>query len=418
MKKPGFKKISVDKKLINELQTASKNKLKNASKKMVKPIRIILVVLLAISLFFICAKQFANVTMSNMTDWVKGIFINMSSGEGYPYEITSEEVIQKDVIGPYLAIVENDRLVYLNSRAKEVFKYEHNFINPVFKTKNKRAIFYCADTTNFIVTSSSEVLYDMNDTSKTLEGAIITADIASNGNLAFANWSSECVCQINVYNNKLKREFYYNFSKERVVDLSLSDNGDYVCAVLIDAKNASLYSRVLVFDITNPKPIFDRRLENDVAVDVEFLSGNKIELLTMSSLYSFNFNSKKEMKKELDFSSNQLLKYDFEESSKRCSLAISEYSSNSGNIYGISSNGKNTYSVKVNGLKKLSRGSKYTAALTNNTLYCIKNSGRVKCEAELLTNVDDVVVSGNYLYVFSGNMVHRLKISRWTSFDG
>lgn len=417
MKKPSFKKISVDRDLIKDLQNDSKDKIKMASRKMAKPLKIILVVLVVLSLLFICANQFANVTMSNMTDWIKGIFINMSSGEGYPYEITSEEIIQKDVIGPYVAVVQNDRLVYLNSRAKKILEYEHNFINPVFKTKNKRAIFYCADTTNFIVTSSSDVLYDLNETSKLLEGAIITADIGSNGNLAFANWSSDCVCQINLYNNKLKREFYYNFSRERVVDLSLSDNGNYLCAVLIDAKNASLYSRVVVFDVTNPEPIFDRKLENEVAVDIEFLSENKIELLTMSSLYTFKYNSKKEMEKTLDFSSNQLLKYSFEDSSRRCSVAISEYSSNSGIIYGISPNGKSKYKVKVNGLKKLTRGSKYTVALTNNTLYCIKNSGRIKCEAELSANVDDVVVNGNYMYVFSGNTIYRLKISRWTNFD-
>ena len=430
MKTPDFKqliklenlkqasKIKVDRQEAEHLKENAKKKVKKFSFKLHRVIKIVLVVIIILSLFFTSAKMFANVTMSNMTDWVKGIFLNASPGDGYPYEISSESVLQSETVGSYLALVENDKLVYLNSMAKEIFTLEHNFVSPVLKTRNGRALFYCADTTSFIVTSSSEILFDMQDTEDVLPGVIVTGDIGQRGNIAFACWSDECVCQINAYDQKLKREFCYNFSSGRVVDLCLSPDGNYLAAAVIDAKDAALFTRLMIFDLSKSEPVSDQILENQTAVDIEYLSGKNVELLTLTSLYNYNYTfSSSKPEQILDFSSNSLQAYDFDCSSKCFSIAVSEYVSSTSKVYFVKPNGKKYKTLDLNGLKKLQCGNKYTAALTEDAIYCINSNGKIRCEIPLEANVDDVLCSTSKLFAFAGVKIYKVSISHRTKLE-
>lgn len=417
MKKQELKNlIKINQAEAEQFKDSSKKKTKKIVNKLSKVLTVFLVIVILLGLLFIGAKQFANVSMSNMTDWVKGIFLKASPGGGYPYTVTGD-LIQSENVGPYLALVEKDKLVFLNSHAKDIFSYEHNFVDPVLKSKNGRSVFYCEGTTDFVVTSSSEILYGYDKTANVLDGGIITADIGHKGNIAFVSWSDEYACKISVFNQKLKEVFYYGFSSGRVADLSLSDDGKYLCAAVIDAENATLFTRLMVFDLSKSDPVADIKLSSQTAVEIEFLSGKNIELITLSSVYSFNFASDSEPEKTLDFSGSDLDKVAFDSSSSKSSLAVKEYSSNRDTIYLSNKLATKFKTGEVDTVKAVSRSSKYTACLTDHKIYCLKNSSRQFFEIDLNANVDDILVSYSKMYIFSGDQIYRVGLSRFTDFE-
>ena len=409
--------VKINKNEAEQLKKAGKEKGASIFKKLSKVLMIAVVVAVVLSLVVIGAKRFANVSMSTVTDGIKGLVLKASPGEGFPYDIGGNTLVQSEIVGPYLALVEKDKLVYLNSHAKDIFKFEHNFVDPVLKTKNGRAVFFCEGTKDYVVTSSSELLYSLDKTADTLDGGIITADVGSKGNLAFATWSNEYACKISVLNQKLKKVFYYGFSSGRVVDLSLSDDGKYLCAAVIDAQNATIFTRLMVFDLSKSDPVSDIRLDSQSGVDVEFLSGTNIELITLSALYRYNFASKKDIVTTLDFSGNDLDKMTIDVPSGRCSLAIKQFSSNSDTVFLFNSSADKYKTVQTDSVKAISRSSKYTVCLSDYKMYCIKNSSRKLFEINLETNIDDILVDGSSAYVFTGNRIYKLGLSHFTKFE-
>lgn len=409
-------KIKINKAEAEQFKNKGKEKTSELLEKAVKLLKIFLVVIIILGLFFMAAKQFANVSMSNMTDWVKGIILKSKPGEGYPYTISDNGVIQSEIVGPYLALVEKDKLVFLNSHAKDIFTYEHNFVDPVLKSKNGRAVFYCEGMTDFIITSSSEILHGYEKTSKVLDGGIITADIGRKGNVAFATWSGEYSCKISVFNQNLKETFYYGFSSGKVADISLSDDGKYLCAAVIDAENATLFTRLMVFDLSKSDPVSDVKLLDQTGVDIEFLSGKSIELVTLSSVLNYNFASDKEPEIILDFSGNELQNVSFDSSGGKLSLAVKQLSSSYNTMYLFNSSGLKYKTTEVVSTKAVSRSSNYTCCLTDYKLLCLKNNSKKLFEIDLNVNVDSILVNNNHMFIFSGNQIYRVGLSAFTDF--
>lgn len=418
MKKPNLNSfVKINKDEAQRLKEKGREKSKNIMPKVLKILTVLVATVIIISLALLGAKRFAGVSMSNVTDWFKGIVLRASPGEGFPYSIEGDVLVQSENVGPYLALVEKEKLVYLNSHAKDIFKYEHNFVDPVLKTKNGRAVFYCEGSKEYVVTSSSDLLYNTDKTADTLDGGIIIADVGSKGNLAFATWSDKYACKISVLDQKLNTIFYYGFSSGRVVDLSLSDDGKRVCAAVIDAQNATIYTRLMVFDITKSEPVRDIKLDAQSGVDIEFVSSKDIELVTLTSMFRYDYSSKNPPKKIFDFSGNDLDKVAFDSSSRNFSLAVKQFSSNSDSIFLFKSNSDNYKVAQTDTVKAVSRSSKYTVCLTDHKIYCIKNSSRKLFEIELNTNVDNVLADGNKMYVFTGNEIYKLGLSGFTKFE-
>ena len=83
----------------------------------------------------------------------------------------------------------------------------------------------------------------------------------------------------------------------------------------------------------------------------------------------------------------------------------------------FSSSGKENFSNQVNGVRKITKSGRYTAVLTDSKIYCYKDSGKLKSEIDLPVNVDDIQLNANKLFIFSGNKVYRLKVSKWNEFN-
>ncbi len=389
MKKPSFKKI--DFKFIG---------------------RAAVVVIAAISIIFVVASSFSNVTFSNFTGVVESFFLNMKRGEGYPYECSAGGADRTDIIGSYLAVLDDTNVIFLNKTAKEVMRYDTTYTNPEINISNGRALIYNRGSSAFSVSGQSDLLYETSKTDGVIDDAIVTACIGKKGNLAFGTWTDEGTSKLTVINKNLREEFYYVFGSERVLSVALSDNGRYAACAVFGAKNASYYTKVLVFDLGESKPIQSIEFEDETVISLEFLKNKTLNIVTDRKRREISVDDKNE-ENVVDFSSHSLVGVDFDDSSKRSVLCYSKYGSTSNVIHGFYKNGKESCVIEdVENIKAVSCNSKMIAVLTDDNIYCYSYRGRLKTTINLTFNVDSIELDSSCVYAFSGSNIYRVKTSR------
>ncbi|MBP3329924.1 MAG: hypothetical protein J6L89_03720 [Clostridia bacterium] len=377
--------------------------------------KILLVVLAAVSIIFIAASSFSNVTFSNIKGTIDSFFLNAKKGDGYPYECSNLSPERTGVIGSYLALLDDSTVVFLNKTAKEVLKSDTTYTNPDMKISNGRALVYNRGGSSFIVTGQSDILYDNNETADVFKDGIITAAIGGNGNLGFATWTDEGTSKFIALNKKLSTEFYYVFGSDRAFYVALSDNGKYGACAVFGAENATYYSKLYIFDFSKTEPVKVVKYADETLIRVDFLDNKTLSVVTDVKRRIITIADKTE-KNVVDFSMHNLESVDFDSASKRSALCYSKYGSTSNVICGFDKRGKETCRIEdVENVKQVKCNSKRIAVLTDEKILCYNYNGKLKNTIELSFNVDSIeFTSSSGLFVFSGSNVYKVKMAKNT----
>lgn len=375
-------------------------------------VRAAVVIVAAISIIFVVASSFSNVRLSNFTGVIESFFLNMKRGEGYPYECSSGGAERTDIVGSYLAMLDDTNVIFLNKTAKEVMRYDTTYTNPEINISNGRALIYNRGSSAFSVSGQSDLLYETSETDGVIEDAIVVACIGKKGNLAFGTWTDDGTSKLTVLNKNLRKVFYYVFGSERILSVALSDNGKYAACAVFGAENASYYTKVLVFDLDKSDPIQSVKFEDETVISLEFLKNKTLNIVTDRKRREISVDDKSE-ENVVDFSSHSLVGADFDDSSKRSVLCYSKYGSTSNVVYGFYKNGKESCIIEdIENVKAVSCSSKMIAVLTDHNIYCYSYRGRLKTTIDLTFNVDTIELDSSCVYAFSGSNVYRVKTSR------
>lgn len=375
--------------------------------------KIVLVIIASVSLVFIAASSFSNVTFSNVKGTIESLFLNMKNGGGYPYECSTVSPEKAGVIGSYLAVIEDSTVVYLNKTAKEVLKYDTTYTNPDIKISNGRALIYNRGASSFVVTGQSDLLYSSEETADVFKEGIITAEIGKNGNFAFATWSDDGVSKFTALNKKLVTEFYYVFGSDRVFYVTLSDSGKYGACAVFGAENASYYSKVYVFDFSKPDPVKVVKYTEETLIRLDFLDNKTLSVVTDAKRRVITIADDEE-KHLIDYSMHDLKSVDFDESSKKSAVCYAKYGSTSNVIYGFDKRGKESCCIdSVENVKQIKCNSKRIVVLTDEQILCYSYNGKLKSTIDLSFNVDSIEIdSSAVIYVFSGPNVYKTRMGR------
>ncbi len=371
--------------------------------------KLLILVIIAMSIVFVAASSFSNVTFSNITGFFESIFLNMKKGSGYPYESSVDGVNKADKIGSYLAIIDDANVIYLNKTAKEVLRYDSTYTSPDIAVSNGRALIYNRGTTAFSVTGQSDIIYKTTDTVGVLNDAIITANIGEGGNLAFGTWSNDGASKFIALNRRLGTEFYYVFGNDRVLYVTLSDNSRYGACAVFGAENAMYYSDVYIFDFNKTEPVKKVRYSGETVIRLDFLRNNKLSVITDLKRRVIKTNSDEE-ENSVDYSSHTLTSVHFDVASKRSVICYSKYGSTKNIISAFYRNGKESCKIEdIENVRQVSCTSNLIAVLTDNKVLCYSYSGKLKSTVELTFNVDSIELSNSGLYLFSGSNIYRAK---------
>ena len=185
--KKGKKKNSA-KKLISGLFAKKKadkpaqngrKKTKNSKR---ETIIIVILTLLAVgAVVFFAARSFGGMKYNDVEDSAKQLISASGTGAGYPYKISSADVLDMTPFKSNIALLTRDSVVVLNSSAKEVARLEHNYSDPDMAVYKGRTLVYDRTSGDFTLMNSSKILGDGNTGSP-----IYTAAMGKDGTIAFS----------------------------------------------------------------------------------------------------------------------------------------------------------------------------------------------------------------------------------------
>ena len=183
--KKGKKKNSA-KKLISGLFAKKKtNKPTQNGRKKTKNSRretiiIVVLTLLAVgAVVFFAARSFGGMKYNDVEDSAKQLISASGTGAGYPYKISSADVLDMTPFKSNIALLTRDSVVVLNSSAKEVARLEHNYSDPDMAVYKGRALVYDRTSGDFTLMNSSKILGDGNTGSP-----IYTAAMGKDGRIS------------------------------------------------------------------------------------------------------------------------------------------------------------------------------------------------------------------------------------------
>lgn len=368
-----------------------KRKNKN-SKEVFKTVGIVFVILL---LLFVASETFQVGTVSSTKDSLKSWFNSLSSGDGYPYKISSSSIKSIDMMSSNLFLVTDDSTIILDKTAKETSKINHTYTNPGVSINNGRAIVYDRGGNRYLVQSRTEKLF-----SGKTDSDILTCDIGATGNIAVGTCGKNSTNYVTVYKSKGKKEiFKWACNAEKIVNISLSDNGKNMAVAVVSAKDADILSKVYVFNFKNNEAIATINYPNTAIYKIDYVSNNDILVIGDNNRSLISNNTKKT--KEVDFGTSTLTRFSIDESGVNADI-LSEYgSSNLNSLKVYSKDNKELFTKKFKTpVKSVYCEGRYINVLTDNKIKVYDTRGRLKKEIPVKSDSMKVLSNGRRKYIF------------------
>lgn len=373
----------------------NKRKFKPLSKQSKLILSVFLVVVAALLIVFTAAQSLGNMTIRNMADNVKAYFVSLGAGDGYPYDIDALSVEDIKINNSNLQLLLSDKTLVLNQTAKEIMPREHTYSNPAMKTKESKLIIYDLDSARFRLQNGTEITYEGE-----ASGRITAAAIGKSGNYALGTYGTSVQSVLTVYNNKNKEIFIWNYKTERIVDISLSDNGKYAAVATIDAENGKINSKLYVFDFKSEEYVSCFDYKDTTLVKVDYVKSNNI-VAVGNNLRSYIKNNT-DRKDDTSFGADVLYNYCVTDKGRNA-IVLSRYGSSSLSKLTVYSN-KNKEQFTVSFDKEMQWvdcDEKYTAVLFENEVRTFNKKGKQVGSITFTGEPVRVAVDGTKTYVLT-----------------
>lgn len=330
-----------------------------------------------------------------MADSVKSYFLSLGAGDGFPYDLDSTSVKDIKIDNSNIHLLLNTKTTVLNQTAKEIMPKPHSYSNPAMKSKGSKFIVYDLDSARFRLQNGSDIIRDGEAKSR-----IIAAALGKSGNYALATYSDSVQSVLTVYNTRNEEVFVWDFKSERVIDITLSDNGKFAAVATVDAFNGEVSSKVYVFNFKSDKAVSEFDYKGTTVVKVDYVKGDNI-IVMGDNIRSYIKNNTKR-NDDINFGSDILYKYCITDSG-RSAVVLSQYGSTSLSKLSVySNNGKEQFTVSFNKeMKWVDCDEKYTAVLFENEVRTFNKKGKQIGSISFTGEPVRVAVDGSRTYVLT-----------------
>ncbi len=261
----------------------------------------------------------ANLTPSNVLEWVSTQVVGMGVGDGYPYSIAGSVISQSNFKSKdkELFLLRDTELTALNSTAKEVISRPHSFSSPVMKVNGPRVFIYNLGGTGYQVESQSKTLIKANTDQNILAGAL-----ATNGRFALATQADGYFGCLTAYSEDGKKIFQYWFSDYYPTAVALNPAGTAAIVTGVSAKDGALTSSVYLLNFSNTKTVepFAVYSENMMVDAAWFPDGTAV---AVGDKLTAVINTNSKSKVNYDYQGLQLAAYDVDDG--RTVLSLTPY---------------------------------------------------------------------------------------------
>lgn len=363
--------------------------------KIINIIRTACLLFVILLLLFVASETFQVATISSTTDSIKSFFSSLSSGDGYPYKISSSSVKNINMLSSNVYLLTDTSTITLDKTAKEISKINHTYTNPAVSIKNGRAIVYDRGRYRYMVQNRTEQIY-----SGKVKNEILTCEIGRSGNIAIATLGKNSNNYVTVYESKGKKEvFKWVCYAEKIVDISLSNNGKYMAVAVVSAKDANVMSKVYLFDFNYDSAVTTIEYPNTALYELAYVSRNDVVAIG-DNLKSYIRNNSKD-KTDIDFGTSTLTRYSLAENGIN-SLVLSEYGSSNSNLLKVyDKSGEELYTKKFN--KKINWvycDGRYINVLVDNILEVYDLGGDKENTIQMKSDSMKVLACGRTKYIY------------------
>ena len=358
------------------------------------------VIAIGIVVFF-AARSFGGMGFFDVEDSARQFVSGTGTGAGYPYSISSAEVIDMAPFKSNIAFLTRDAFTVLNSSAKEVVRFQHGYSDPAMSVYGGRALVYDRATGKFTVLNSGKVL-NQGDT----QAGIYTAVMGKDGSVAFSLKSDSAQSELRVYNHKLKKVFAWQIEQEKVFDIAISPNGKSAAVILTGSKNAQPYSKLVIVDFDKKEPVSQFTYENQVLFDVLYPSGSTV--IAYGTDMKTTISKKTERTDDYKYGSSTISMQDTADSGKSA-VVLSEYGSDGKQKIAVFNKKskllfEKTFDEKIYAISCTDR---YVAVLFENRAVLLRSGGEESKSIETEKNGKRIVCIGDDIYVLHSSQISK-----------
>lgn len=347
------------------------NKLKEKKRQKDRKTKIIIwsvlgLIILALVIMKICEIDFADVKNK--------ISANTSVSTGaestYPLSLDFSGDADVKVVNDKLAVLTDSSLTVLNpSNAQKILSADHGYTNPVMLSAGNYICTFDRGSTRFRLDTTSKEVYE-----KTTDRNIICAAVASNGTVAYADFSDDANCELVVLTKNEKNKMTLPVKDGYITQLAINSSGTKCIYVTVNSADAVLVSTVHTINVGDDTDIATASYNSSNILNVTYSDGNNAYILGDDFL-SIVFSQKK-----------------FNTVFEKGSISTVNYCFTSGN--------------------ELVLNYKDYSNSTESDIAYIKSSGSVKSKATLSQEVKYLSSFGNKITVLHSNGIDLYSLSK------
>lgn len=370
---------------------AEKTRKKKRKGSLLKPFLIILVVLM---LLLLAANAFAGTTISGIGNALTGYVEKLSSGNGYPYDISSENLKNVYPSDSNIILLTDVYARTLSPGAKMKLNVQHNYSAPVVDANGSRFIIYDRDSKHYRVVNGKTISDQME-----AEGNILTCDMAGNGSFAIASRSEQTASTFTVYDRKFNEVFKWNSSSDHIIDVALTDNGKYVAVAALGAEKGEVYSKVLIFNVKSSEALGEFKFSGTAVADLHFTSRGYL-YITGDNMFTIIDKNKSEIKSQETFEAGALKFISVGENGETAVMFSKYGSDNTGTVKYYSYKGEESYSFdSQSSIYGVAAGKNKFAVYYGDEIIVYNSEGQEKDRKNSTADYDKLFYAGSELYL-------------------
>lgn len=234
-------------------------------KKLVLAIIITLLVLTTVSMFIIYCNN------SKFRRWTDKNILQkeIKQGNTVSIEFNGENNSNLYAFDKYIVTLENKTLKVYNNLGKEETSITTDISDPIFDAKGKYLVVAQKNGQSIYLLDGKQMLW-----STTLEGKISQIEINENGYIGVVISDISYKNIINVLNMEGKSLFKTYVANDKVVDISISRNNQYLAIAEIDMSGVLIQSIIKIIDIEKAKKEPSNAIINTYSIEVGKLITN------------------------------------------------------------------------------------------------------------------------------------------------
>lgn len=219
-------------------------------------------------------------------DGVIGVNLNETALKEFPVIIKSEQVSDFATFSNIIAVLTKSSVIMYNMNGKKLNTIMHGYINPVVKESKQRLLTYDRGGTKLRVDTENTKIGDL-----TFNNSIITAEIATTGEIVVVTTSERYACEIEVYDSSLRNITYRYLSTEVISSVEFSGDKKHIIGNSITSLNGILSCNLYRLDITTGEDAEITFINDILPLNISYGDRNTVKILGSDCIVTVNLDT-------------------------------------------------------------------------------------------------------------------------------